>query len=205
MVNAAINNKFLINAPAGSGKTTSIRNYLKDIYLRYPESKVLCITYTNRAAEELKKDLDSSNIYVSTIHSYIHELIKPFFTQKEALDLYWTLYGEKISNRIKNAENDEKIAGSNQYYIEKFGSLSVDTIRKKLIELSYGETHFTSLYSGRLSHDDLLMFAYLLTEKYPVILRKIKDKYNYIFIDEYQDTSSYVLKMFYNAVQTKPM
>ncbi len=203
MVNATINNKFLINAPAGSGKTTSIRNYLKDIYLRYPESKVLCITYTNRAAEELKKDLDSSNIYVSTIHSYIHELIKPFFAQKEALDLYWTLYGEKISNRIKNAENDEKIAESNQYYIEKFGSLSVDIIKEKLIELSYGETPFTSLYSGRLSHDDLLMFAYLLTEKYPVILRKIRNKYNYIFIDEYQDTSAYVLKMFYNAVKNQ--
>lgn len=203
MVNATINNKFLINAPAGSGKTTSIRNYLKDIYLRYPESKVLCITYTNRAAEELKKDLESPNIFVSTIHSYIHELIKPFFAQKEVLDLYWTLYGEKISNRITNAENDEKIAESNQYYIEKFGSLSVDIVKEKLIELSYGETPFTSLYSGRLSHDDLLIFAYLLTEKHPVILRKIRDKYNYIFIDEYQDTSAYVLKMFYNAVKSK--
>ena len=58
MASQAIKNKFLINAPAGSGKTTSIRNHLKSIYMDHPESKVLCITYTNRAADELKKDLE---------------------------------------------------------------------------------------------------------------------------------------------------
>lgn len=204
MVSETINNRFLINAPAGSGKTTSIRNYLKSIYIAHPESKVLCITYTNRAADELKKDFESSSIIVSTIHSYINELIKPFFKQTEAIDLYWELYGQKISDRIDNIDNDEKIAESNLYYIEKFGDLSADIVKANIVELSYGETPFTSLYSGKLSHDDLLAFAYHLINKYPVILRKISDKYNYIFIDEYQDTSAYILKIFYKAVKNKP-
>ena len=37
----------------------------------------------------------------------------------------------------------------------------------------------------------------------PVLLRKISDKYNYIFIDEYQDTSAYILDIFYDAVVNK--
>ena len=204
MASQAIKNKFLINAPAGSGKTTSIRNHLKSIYMDHPESKVLCITYTNRAADELKKDLESPNITVSTIHSYINELIKPFFGQTEAINLYWELYGRKISERIENSNGDERIAESNQHYIEKFGSLSLDIVKSNIDELSYGETPFTSLYTGKLSHDDLLMFAYYLIKKYPVILRKISDKYNYIFIDEYQDTSAFILKIFYEAVKDRP-
>ena len=195
------NNKHLINAPAGSGKTTYIRNELKSICLNNPGSRILCITYTNRAADELKKNLESANITVSTIHSYINDLISPFYSHKEVLDLYWEIYTEKIKDRIKNVTNDENIQKSNQYYIEKYGELTEKFVRENLSELSYGETPFTSLYTGKLSHDDLLMFANKLIKRYPILLRKIGDKYNYIFIDEYQDTSAYVLDIFYDALE----
>lgn len=203
MASEITNNKHLINAPAGSGKTTNIRTRLKNICLKEPKSKILCITYTNRAAGELKKDLDSTNVTVSTIHSFINDLVSPFYPLKEALDLYWEIFGEKIKARIKNEGNDEHIEQSNQYYIEKYGNLNVDLVRENLQELSYGETPFTSLYSGKLSHDDLIIFANKLIKKYPVLLRKISDKYNYIFIDEYQDTSAYILDIFYDAVVNK--
>ena len=197
------NNKHLINAPAGSGKTTYIRNELKSICLNNPESRILCITYTNRAADELKKNLEGANITVSTIHSYINDLISPFYLHKEVLDLYWEIYAEKIKNRIKNVTNDENIKKSNQYYIEKYGELTEKAVQENISELSYGETPFTSLYTGKLSHDDLLMFANKLIKRYPILLRKIGDKYNYIFIDEYQDTSAYVLDIFYDAVENR--
>lgn len=197
------NNRYLINAPAGSGKTTYIRNKLKSICLNKPESRILCITYTNRAADELKKDLENTNITVSTIHSYINDLISPFYSHKEALNLYWEIYEKKINERIKNITNDENIKKSNQYYFERYGELSEKTVRENLLALSYGETPFTSLYTGKLSHDDLLMFANKLIKKYPILLRKIGDKYNYIFIDEYQDTSAYVLRIFDDAVENR--
>ena len=106
------NNKHLINAPAGSGKTTYIREQLKSICLNESKSKILCITYTNRAADELKKDLDSENITISTIHSYINDLISPFYSHTEALDLYWEIYGAKINERINDTDN-KYIAESN--------------------------------------------------------------------------------------------
>ena len=204
MAGTTISNKFLINAPAGSGKTTSIRNHLKTIYMEEPTSKVLCITYTNRAADELKKDLESANITVSTIHSYINSLISPFFAERKIIDLYWELFGAQTEARISNVSKDENIAESNAHYMEKFGGLSLDIVKAQLKELSYGETPHTSLYTGKLSHDDLLMFAYHMMCRFPVILRKISNKYNYIFIDEYQDTSAYVLKIFYLAVKEVP-
>lgn len=196
------NNKHLINAPAGSGKTTHIRSLLKKIYLNEPQSKILCITYTNRAVEELKKDLCNTNIIVSTIHSYINNLLSPLYSSKEVIDLYWEIYGERIRNRIQNSE-DENIRESNKYYIEQYGEINEEIVKENLISLSYGETSYTSLYRGRLSHDDLILFANRLIKKYPVLLKKISDKYNYIFIDEYQDTSAYILEIFYEAVKDK--
>lgn len=198
-----INNTFLINAPAGSGKTTKIRNMLKNITMANPNIKVLCITYTNRAADELKKDLNNSNIIVCTIHSYINELISPFFSEEAIIELYWSIFEKKIDERIANANGDENIKLSNEHYEEKFGSLSKEKVKDNLTHLTYGETPFTSLYTGKLSHDDLLMFAYNLVEKYPIVLKKIYSKFNYIFIDEYQDTSAFVLKLFHMAVKGK--
>ena len=199
-----INNKHLINAPAGSGKTTSIKNYLKSIILNNPSARILCITYTNRATEELSKDLEKTNVTISTIHSYINNLIKPFFREKDIINLYWDIFNDRIIQRIENKDDDANIAESNTHYIDKFGSLNVDTVKENLTEISYGETQFTSYYYGKLSHDDLLMFAYSAIKKFPNLLRKIGEKYNYIFIDEYQDTSAFVLKIFYAAVKNKP-
>lgn len=201
MADEIIDNIFLINAPAGSGKTTTIRNRLQEITQSEPAAKVLCITYTNRAAEELQKDLDNKNIFVSTIHSYINSLISPFFSDKKIIALFLSLFNEKIKTRIENSENDEPIKESNQKYIEKHGTLCEDTIKQNLKQLYYNEMQFTSLYYGGLSHDDLLNFVYEVSIKYPAVLKKISGKFNYIFVDEYQDTSASVLKLFFNAVK----
>lgn len=62
MVNEINENIFLVNAPAGSGKTTTIRKMVDKHLRTYKEDNILCITYTNRAAEELGKDIDSDTM-----------------------------------------------------------------------------------------------------------------------------------------------
>lgn len=193
-------NIFLVNAPAGSGKTTKIKAMLVDIIASNPNDNILCITYTNRAAEELAKGMDSDKIFFGTIHAYIHTLISPFFTHKQIIDLYWEIYGEQIRERISNASCDENIATSNQKYIDKYGELTEESIKQNLSKINYNETSFNSLYYGGLGHDYLIMFAKTMFDRYPSIRKKIVNKYNFIFIDEYQDTSGYVLKLFYDAV-----
>lgn len=192
-----IENIFLVNAPAGSGKTTWIRNQVEKHLLKNEDDNILCITYTNRAAEELGKDIDSKRVFFGTIHSFISNYIGSFFEHKAIIDLYWILYKDIIEQRINNAENKENISDSNARYIEKYGALNLETVYSNLKKISYGETQFTSWYYGSLGHDDLLSFTKKVVEKYPVILKKIRDKYQLIFIDEYQDTNADVLKLFY--------
>lgn len=198
MVDEIVNdNIIIVNAPAGSGKTYRIKAELNKFIIENPQDKVLCITYTNRAANELLKDIDSHNIYVSTIHSYINGMISPILGKKEVIDLYFEKYGDKIEQRICNPEKQE----SNNKYIERYGRLNLETIKLNIKKLSYNETQFNSLYYGGLSHDDLLTFTSLILEKYPKLYQKINRKFKLIIIDEYQDTSPEVLKIFINAVQ----
>ena len=65
MADGIVENIFLVNAPAGSGKTTWIRRSVERYLLQNPNDNVLCITYTNRAAEELGKDLDKNRVGLS--------------------------------------------------------------------------------------------------------------------------------------------
>lgn len=201
MANGIKHNMFLVNAPAGSGKTTWIRKQVENYILNNKTDNVLCITYTNRAAEELGKDIDSDKVYFGTIHSFINYFISNFFSHKAIIDLYWELYKDKISQRIENADNKEEITESNNRYIEKYGVLNLETVYRNLTSVSYGETPYTSLYRGALSHDDLITFTRVAVDKYPVIKKKIAEKYQLIFIDEYQDTTSDVLSIFYSAMK----
>jgi len=107
-----IENIFLVNAPAGSGKTTWIRNQVEKHLLKNEDDNILCITYTNRAAEELGKDIDSKRVFFGTIHSFISNYIGSFFEHKAIIDLYWILYKDIIEQRINNAENKENISAS---------------------------------------------------------------------------------------------
>ncbi|MBZ0312176.1 MAG: UvrD-helicase domain-containing protein [Clostridium butyricum] len=201
MANEIEKNIYLVNAPAGSGKTTKIKEMLNKHTISFPEDNILCITYTNRAVDELKNGINNNHIFISTIHSFINTLIAPFYGLDSVKELYWNIFGERIQDRIKNECNDKDIEKSNNRYIEKNGELSIKVLKKNIKYISYGETEFTSLYYGKLSHDDLLLFARKLMERYPKIREKISIKFQLIFIDEYQDTSANVLNIFYEAVR----
>ena len=68
-----LNNMFLVNAPAGSGKTTYIENTIINLLAQYPNRRILSITYTNRAKEELNSRINSKNVTIDTIHSFLSD------------------------------------------------------------------------------------------------------------------------------------
>lgn len=195
-----LNNCFLINAPAGSGKTTEIKSMVQRYIVSNPKDNILCITYTNRAADELSKSILTKNVFIGTIHSFLHFFLKPYFAHQDILKLYFEIYGVQITERIENKDQKDNIAESNARYIEKYGKLDYDTVRKNIKALSYNESPFSSLYYGSLSHDDLISFSKAIFDRYPVIRKRITSKYQFIFIDEYQDTMSDVLKIFFESV-----
>lgn len=200
MADAIVENLFLVNAPAGSGKTTWIRKNVRKYILQNPNDNVLCITYTNRAAEELGKDVDSNRVYFGTIHSFINDFIGSFFSHESILELYWEVYKNQIVERIENVSQNGNWAESNMRYIEKYGGLTPEIVRSNITMISYNQAPFNSLYRGALGHDDLISFTRLAVERFPVIKKKISDKYQVVFIDEYQDTATDVLQIFYSSM-----
>lgn len=188
---------FLVNAPAGSGKTTYIENRIIELISKYPNRKILCITYTNRAKEELQHRINSKNVTINTIHAFILEFISIYFYKAEVIDLYFDLFEDKILDGINKGETDAK----NQRYIEKYGKIDIEIIKENIKGISYNEQAFSSYYYGRISHDDLLYLFREMVNRFPVLKRRLSNKYSYIFIDEYQDTSANVLTAFYETTK----
>lgn len=102
-----IKKSMVFDAGAGSGKTYSLIQALKYIITTYGKilkehnQKVLCITYTNVAADEIRVRLGNTSIVqVSTIHDCVWKIISPY--QKQLIDIH----KNKIQNKIINLEND---------------------------------------------------------------------------------------------------
>ncbi|MFA5608536.1 MAG: UvrD-helicase domain-containing protein [Leucobacter sp.] len=195
----------LINAPAGSGKSTEIKARVNAWAMEHPLDKLLCVTYTNRAANELKQGISSPSIDVQTIHSFMNSFSKSLFSAPEIVEYYFETYGEAIRARIENAEGDSRIEESNARYREKINDpLTYEAIVQSVSFLKYNETPFNTLYRGGLSHDDLLSFIALAARKFPAIYKRISTKYRQIIIDEYQDTNVDVLEFFIATARSSP-
>jgi len=190
---AEINNMFLINAPAGSGKTTYIENTIISLMAKFPTRKILCITFTNRAKDELNNRIKSKNVVIDTIHSFLSKFIAPYLAKAEVIDLYFEVYEDKMEALISKGDFEP----INVKYKEKYSDLSINILRKNICKITYNEQPFSSYYFGQLSHDDILLFTYKMFERFPILRKRLSDKFSYIFIDEYQDTSDYVLQLFY--------
>ena len=191
-----LNNMFLVNAPAGSGKTTFIENKIINLLAEYPNRRILSITYTNRAKKELDSRIDSANVTIDTIHSFLSRFVGLYLSKSEVIDLYIQVFGNKIREWIDKGENDSK----NTRYIDKFGKLDFGTIKDNIHKVFYNEQSYSSYYYGGLSHDDMLFFCRKMFEKFVILKKRLSNKYAYIFIDEYQDTSADVLHIFYQSV-----
>ena len=113
-------------------------------------------------------------------------------------DLYFEMFEDLIKESIENKEEKEHIVTRNQKYIEKHGCLSVESIKANIDAIYYNESSNNHLYTG-LAHDSLLLFAEKVFDKFPKIKMRLTQKYQSIFIDEYQDSAASVLRMFYKA------
>lgn len=168
------NNNFKLEAGAGAGKTHSLIETLKYVKKHYPKRKVLCITYTNNAKNEILERLDDqNNIIVSTIHDFIWKFISPF--QKELRKKVNLLISEKIAE-LEKTGNIERL--------KKYQEADLTSPIKYL--------NYEALHKGIISHDRVieLFISFLDNESFCKILM---DSFSYIFIDEYQDADRNLL------------
>ena len=172
------NHNFLLSGGAGSGKTYSLVEVLKQISTLYPNAKVACITYTNAAAVEIMNRANIVNLVVSTIHDFLWNNI--------------SLFPNELRSTLVELVNDEH-SGIKKPDENKTFELAND------VTIQYKE--YTKLVNGEISHDEVLILANAMFKKYPKLCNILKDKYQFIFVDEYQDTSPLVIEILLKYLQ----
>jgi DNA helicase-2/ATP-dependent DNA helicase PcrA len=196
----------LVVAGAGSGKTKTLVAKIEHLIKNgYDPKRILAITFTNKAAKELKerikKTLGVSLPWVGTFHSVAGRILRmgghrlglsPDFVildrdDSESLlklilkeletDLKADFYLEAIS---KYKEGKDTFSYKGEIYkidqLEDFDTV-FNAYQEKLKELN------------ALDFDDLLNYAVRLLKEFPQVREKLQRHFQYILVDEYQDTN----------------
>jgi len=207
----------LILAGAGSGKTRVLtRRIAYLVSLGVSPSDILAITFTNKAAGEMKDrvaellDTDISRMWVSTFHSACHRILRRDIDKlgynrsfaiadttdqkalvKRCLDEF-NLDDKKytpamVSGKISNIKNSLQ---SPEEYAKRAG----DFFSVRMVDIYYAYQKKLK-ENNAVDFDDLLLLTVQLFREHPDVLKYYQEKFKYIMVDEYQDTNhvQYVL------------
>jgi DNA helicase-2/ATP-dependent DNA helicase PcrA len=202
----------LIIAGAGAGKTKTLTT--KIAYLIEGENvnphNILAITFTNKAAKEMKDRLYmlvgdlSKKLQVSTFHSFGLKLLRENYDtlgydknfvimdSDDSLTVVKKIikdmgYDPKIYNprAIRNKISSCKNEMTSPEAYEKYAVSDYE----KVVQQVYAKYETKLQRNNSVDFDDLLLLPIELFKKNPDVLDKYQDLYQYLLIDEYQDTN----------------
>ncbi|MEA1955686.1 MAG: 3'-5' exonuclease [Campylobacterota bacterium] len=201
----------LILAGAGSGKTTTIVSrlaYLIEV-VGIPASNTLTLTFTNKAAKEMRErslSLIESNTYpplLCTFHKFGLLFLKfniHLLGRKNNFVVIDTDDKKRIIKKINSEISTPLVASEISRY--KNSLLSPDEAYKQAELFNYQqiakvyEEYEEYLNENNLvDFDDLIALTYKLLDENPELAKQTSQKYQYIMVDEYQDTNELQLKL----------
>lgn len=207
----------LILAGAGSGKTRTITYKIahmvheKDILA----SEILALTFTNKAANEMKERIislvgkNSDDITVSTFHSFAVKILRLYGDNigfSRNFNIYDTDDSKNIlRNILKEFKNKDFTPSELLSKISRLKEREItNTNIGKYIDLNYRDNkNFADIfdrYQKELIKNNCMDFSDLLLNllkllKIPQILEILQQRYRYILVDEYQDTNNIQYKV----------
>ena len=207
-----IDGALLILAGAGSGKTKTLTTRLAYLIdeVGIPSSATLTLTFTNKAASEMRtralnliKRVDCAPPLLCTFHKFgllflklhIHLLNRKanfilldnddrkriLRTFKSNVSL--SLLGTEISRYKNLLLSPAEVANQ-----------AKDSTYKEIAKI-YGAYNALLLEKNMVDFDDLLLLTYQILDKNPALCAEISQKYQYIMVDEYQDTNELQYKL----------
>lgn len=205
----------LVMAGAGSGKTkvlTSRIAYL--IESGVPDYNILAITFTNKAAKEMKERLagviGQTRAFIGTFHSFGLKVIREN-SQEVGLTKNFTILDAddqaSIIKKILKEKNIDSKKFSPNYIRSRISFLknemvSFEEIKKtmntpvdKIVVEVFKSYEETLNRSNAVDFDDLLLKPVRLFQENPEALNHYQDHYPYILVDEYQDTNPVQYKL----------
>jgi DNA helicase-2/ATP-dependent DNA helicase PcrA len=199
----AIEGPVLIIAGAGSGKTRVITFRIAHMLEKgIPQHSILALTFTNKAAREMEnrvKELTGKklqNLTVSTFHAFGVKILRE---EIETLGYRhnFSIYDETDRNELVKESLREcrlSVEGVDIYKLgQLFSNIKIGRVRwgaaNDVWEPVYQEYQRSLKIYNALDFDDLLALPIQLFEEFPETLTKYHNRYRYIMVDEFQDTS----------------
>ena len=196
-------------AGPGSGKTRVVTHRIANLLREgIPASQILALTFTNKAAEEMKSRVEKlapgQNVWVSTFHRFGARLLRhyadyvglqPNYTIYDTADAKQTLARvietgdfktmhytpDRIGHAISAAKN--KLITADKYEPRVGSPLS------HIVAEVYPAYQQRLLANSAVDFDDLLLHIAQLLYSNPEIRATLDERYRYILVDEYQDTN----------------
>lgn len=206
----------LIMAGAGSGKTRVLTHRIAYLVVEknvYP-SNILAITFTNKAAREMRERIDGllgagtgERMWVSTFHSMCVRILRRNIDQIGFKTSFTILDSADQLTVIKNVLKDLNLDPKQNDPRTLLGAISnaknecIDEkmYRAQMNEMNPYEKTIADVYDGyakrlrqnqSLDFDDLIMMTLVLFKRVPEVLEFYQNKFQYIHVDEYQDTNN---------------
>ncbi len=195
-------------AGAGSGKTRVLTNrvaYLID-QIGIPANRILAITFTNRAAEEMKSrvnkliNLPLKGIWISTFHAMGAKILRYDIHHLGYDDNFQIIDDDDVIIILKQILKDLNV-DPKRYSIKALASL-IEDAKGDPIVLELQTEPFKSLLSNvfelyqdylkrnnLVDFQDLLVLILRLFKEFPEVLKKYQTWFQYILVDEFQDTN----------------
>ena len=206
----------LVLAGAGSGKTRVLTYRIAYLIEQKGVSpyNILAITFTNKATNEMRERLEKmlgegSGVWVSTFHSLCARILR-YDADKLGYDKNYTIYSDVDSERVvKRIIANKHIEINNfsdkvLYHISNAKTLMMSPeeyrsecgdFHAQLVCEVY-ETYEEELRAANaMDYDDLMLKTYQLFTDFPEVLHRYANRFHYIHIDEYQDTSRLQYKL----------
>ena len=211
----AIDGAILVTAGAGSGKTRLLTHRVAFLIdqKRVSPYNILAITFTNKAAGEMKERISqmvdgADQVWISTFHSMCAKILRREISALTPFDKNFTIYSDTESEKaVKDIfeersifDEKDKLKKSLFYHLSawKNGVMSLqeyldchsddEDMRKIGMLMSEYEDKLARL--NALDFDDLLRKTYDLFKNNPDILNRYATRFEYILVDEFQDTNT---------------
>ena len=209
----------MIIAGAGSGKTKVLTTRITHLMAAHQVDAfhILALTFTNKAAAEMKERIgkilgnnESRNLYIGTFHSVFARILRgeankigypnnfTIYDTDDAKSVVKTVVNEMglddkqykpniVYNRISAAKN--ALVGPAEYINDYMLQQEDARANRPMIGKIYAAYANRCFKNGAMDFDDLLIKMYELLKTHPDALSKYQRKFQYILIDEYQDTN----------------
>jgi len=215
-----IGGPILVFAGAGSGKTRvlthKIAHLIEDVGL--PPKNILAVTFTNKAAQEMKNrvvdlvNCDISGISIGTFHSISAKILRKYISKLDYSNDF-TIYDQQdarsiVKKIIKNLNLDLKQYDPKSFHIrisnaknmmqlpEYFENIS-DSHRDEKFYLIYKEYQAILKFNNSVDFDDLLILPIKIFKEFPEVLSYYQNQFQYVLVDEYQDTNKPQFELIY--------